>query len=275
MIAPIDFSAMFRASVAEKLRVAGDIDEDAAEALAETLYAEWAQTPDERLNGLSPRAWFARLATPEALTELLTAYARENVEIPELLLERFDDLGAVCAPRLEALARNVEAPPIARAQAFDLLLGFDGERAMAVATDAVLAATQSGELVERAAEALGERAGTEARERLLAGYAGASEFAQMLILEILCNFSGDERIYTNMVDMFRNRPEKRAFAAKLLGRYGDARAVEPLRAALSLSDLTYFEYLEIRNAIEALGEEVEGEREFYGDPDYEYLRGLN
>ena len=34
MIAPIDFSAMFRASVAEKLRVAGDIDEDAAEALA-------------------------------------------------------------------------------------------------------------------------------------------------------------------------------------------------------------------------------------------------
>lgn len=128
MIAPIDFSAMFRASVAEKLRVAGDIDEDAAEALAETLYAEWAQTPDERLNGLSPRAWFARLATPEALTELLTAYARENVEIPELLLERFDDLGAGCAPRLEALARNVEAPPIARAQAFDLLLGFDGER---------------------------------------------------------------------------------------------------------------------------------------------------
>lgn len=49
----------------------------------------------------------------------------------------------------------------------------------------------------------------------------------------------------------------------------------PLRAALSLSDLTYFEYLEIRNDIEALGEEVEGEREFYGDPDYEYLRGLN
>lgn len=176
-----------------------------------------AQTPDERLNGLSPRAWFARLATPEALTELLTAYARENVEIPELLLERFDDLGAVCAPRLEALARNVEAPPSPARRRLICCWGLMANRAMAVATDAVLAATQSGELVERAAEALGERAGTEARERLLAGYAGASEFAQMLILEILCNFSGDEHIYTNMVDMFRNRPEKARLCRQTAG----------------------------------------------------------
>ena len=31
---------------------------------------------------------------------------------------------------------------------------------------------------------------------------------------------------------------------------------------------------ELRNAVEALGGEIEQEREFYGDPDYEYLRNL-
>ena len=54
----------------------------------------------------------------------------------------------------------------------------------------------------------------------------------------------------------------------------DDRAVEPLKALISMSDITYFEYMELRNAVEALGGEIEQEREFYGDPDYEYLRNL-
>ncbi len=77
-----------------------------------------------------------------------------------------------------------------------------------------------------------------------------------------------------MLDMLKNRPEQRAFAARLLGRYGDARAMEPLKALISMSDITYYEYMELRNAVEALGGEIEHEREFYGDPDYEYLRNL-
>ena len=32
--------------------------------------------------------------------------------------------------------------------------------------------------------------------------------------------------------------------------------------------------IRLRNAVEALGGEIEQEREFYGDPDYEYLRNL-
>lgn len=275
MIQPIDLCAMFRESVAEKLRVAGNIDEDAAEALAETLYEEWADAPDARLDGLSPRAWIGRLQTPQEMTGLLVAYARENIEVPDLLLERFDAVGEACAPQLEALSRDGEALPTVRAQAFELLLGLGAERAVDVAAEAVLSAQGSGEMVERAAEALAECADAPARERLLAGYEAASEFARMLILEILCAFPGDERVYAHLTDMFRNCPQRRAFAAKLLGRYGDTRAVEMLRAALSFSDLTYFEYLEIRNAVEELGGEAGPEREFYGDPDYEYMRGLN
>ena len=77
-----------------------------------------------------------------------------------------------------------------------------------------------------------------------------------------------------MLEMLKNRPEQRADAARLLGRYGDARAIEPLKALLDLTDIGYYEYMEVRNAVEALGGEVENEREFYGDPDYEYLREL-
>ena len=271
---PIDLEHLFHHYVADHLHKAGKLDEDAAGEMAEKLYAEWADAPCAALDGCSPRAWFARLDTPEALVEALTAYARADMEPPELLLDRFFDVGAICAAPLEALARNAGESAALRAQALDLLNGLDEARAVRVATDAVLAAQESDAFCELAAEILASRVDADVAARLLDGYDAAPDFARALILETLCNFPGDARVYERMLEMLKNRPEQRADAARLLGRYGDARAIEPLKALLDLTDIGYYEYMEVRNAVEALGGEVESEREFYGDPDYEYLREL-
>ena len=271
---PIDLEHLFHHYVADHLHKAGKLDEDAAGEMAEKLYAEWADAPCAALDGCSPRAWFARLDTPEALVETLTAYARADMEPPELLLDRFFDVGAICAAPLEALARNAGESAALRAQALDLLNGLDEARAVRVATDAVLAAQESDAFCELAAEILASRVDADVAARLLDGYDAAPDFARTLILETLCNFPGDARVYERMLEMLKNRPEQRADTARLLGRYGDARAIEPLKALLDLTDIGYYEYMEVRNAVEALGGEVESEREFYGDPDYEYLREL-
>lgn len=271
---PIDLEHLFHHYVADHLHKAGELDEDAAGEMAEKLYAEWADAPCAALDGCSPRAWFARLDTPEALVEALTAYARADMEPPELLLDRFFDVGAVCAAPLEALARNAGESVALRAQALDLLNGLDEARAVRTAIDAVLAARESNAFCELAAEILAGRVDADVAARLLDGYDAAPDFARTLILEALCNFPGDARVYERMLEMLKNRPEQRADAARLLGRYGDARAIEPLKALLDLTDIGYYEYMEVRNAVEALGGEVENEREFYGDPDYEYLREL-
>ena len=171
------------------------------------------------------------------------------------------------------LPEGVDAAAL-RAQALDLLNGLDEARAVRVATDAVLAAQESDAFCELAAEILASRVDADVAARLLDGYDAAPDFARTLILEALCNFPGDARVYERMLEMLKNRPEQRADAARLLGRYGDARAIEPLKALLDLTDIGYYEYMEVRNAVEALGGEVENEREFYGDPDYEYLGEL-
>ena len=271
---PIDLEHLFHHYVADHLQNVGKLDEDAAGEMAEKLYAEWADAPCAALDGCSPRAWFARLDTPEALVEALTAYARADMEPPELLLDRFFDVGAVCAAPLEALARDGGESAALRAQALDLLNGLDEARAVRTAIDAVLAAQESDAFCELAAEILASRVDADVADRLLDGYDAAPDFARTLILEALCNFPGDARVYERMLEMLKNRPEQRADAARLLGRYGDARAIEPLKALLDLTDIGYYEYMEVRNAVEALGGEVESEREFYGDPDYEYLREL-
>ena len=118
---PIDLEHLFHHYAADKLRVAGELDEDAAEALAEKLYEEWADAPCPALNGSSPRAWFARMNDGTELVQTLAAYARDGMEPPALLLDRFYDVGAACAAPLEALARDDAEKPEVRAQALGLL----------------------------------------------------------------------------------------------------------------------------------------------------------
>ena len=47
-----------------------------------------------------------------------------------------------------------------------------------------------------------------------------------------------------------------------------------MKAMMQLFDLRYFDYAELRDAVELLGGEIGEERTFYGDPDYEALRSI-
>ena len=93
-------------------------------------------------------------------------------------------------------------------------------------------------------------------------------------LDILCNFPGDERILALGLALLRERPEKTALFASLLGKLGDPRAIPALQQALDAPGIHYLDYLELRNAVEALGGDVRCERDFSGDPYYESLRRM-
>ncbi len=62
--------------------------------------------------------------------------------------------------------------------------------------------------------------------------------------------------------------------AGYLAKLGDDRALEALMEAARDPQISYLTYIEIRNAIEALGG-VCPEREFEEDPEYEALRDLD
>ena len=110
--------------------------------------------------------------------------------------------------------------------------------------------------------------------RLLDALDGASDEAAETILELLCNFPGNRRVYEETEKRFLADADRRALYASFLAKLGDERAIEPLTKAAALSELNYLDYIEIRNAIEALGGEAPAEREFAGDPYYESLKRL-
>ena len=108
---------------------------------------------------------------------------------------------------------------------------------------------------------------------ILERFEEVGDAAQETYLDILVNFPGDSRIYDLLMNAFLTHTEKIALYASFIGKLGDDRALDTLKKALNLTDISYLDYLEIRNAVEMLGGVVETEREFAGDPYYESLKG--
>ena len=70
------------------------------------------------------------------------------------------------------------------------------------------------------------------------------------------------------------RPHRAKKDESFLGKLGDPRAVDALKSFLTMTDLGYLDYIELRNAVEELGGDPGEERTFYGDPDYEAMRNM-
>ena len=104
-------------------------------------------------------------------------------------------------------------------------------------------------------------------------YASDGETGQMLI-EILAGYKGNPAIYMGLVS-YLYKGEDVALFARLLGSYGDERAVDLLKSFAEEYELDYNEYMEVRNAVEQLGGDWTDDKDYSEDPFYRYLKGLD
>ena len=125
---------------------------------------------------------------------------------------------------------------------------------------------------------LGRRVGVGAAQvRLLFGLANpCGKLAETIPLKLqdnpsYLNFPGDGQVCRLSMGLFRENPERRALFAGYLGKLGDERALEPLMQAAQDDRGRYLDYIELRNAIEAISGQEVPERDFSGDALYDYL----
>lgn len=104
-------------------------------------------------------------------------------------------------------------------------------------------------------------------------YAADGETGKMLI-EILAGYKGNPAIYMGLVS-YLYKGEDVALFARLLGSYGDERAIDLLKSFAEEYDLNYNEYMEVRNAVEELGGYFDDDKDYSDDPFYRYLKGLD
>ncbi|MBR3928518.1 MAG: hypothetical protein IKJ65_05885 [Clostridia bacterium] len=237
------------------------------------VYMRWLNSPAAFLEGTAPAMYFEKFSDPQMLVNWVSEYEAAKVPVPDLLLERISDLGKHSLYPLMRAARDKDNSIQTRMTALNLLKEIDcGEEPMEICMDIIDRRQEDDELADVAAELMANM-GAGVVKPILDRFEEVSDNAQETYLDILVNYPGDDRIYDLLMSAFISHSDKIALYASFIGKLGDERALDTLKKALNLQEITYLDYLEIRNAVEMLGGVVETEREFAGDPYYESLKG--
>jgi len=270
----INFDRAFERYMAEWIKENSEKykdDMDVIEDMMPDVYLEFLKKPADFLDGIAPQDYFEQFDNADMLVNWLCDYIAQGVPVPDLLLERVTALGNPAEKSLLALVARDDLPEETQMTAISLLREMESKAPMQRYIDYIASLEEPSDKGDLCAEALMSM-GESVVEPILAALSGAGQTGRDIFADVLSNYPGDERIYELMIERFVTRDERRALFASYLAKLGDERAIPMLKEAAQSPDINYLDYVEVVNAIEALGGERPPEREFSGDPYYESLR---
>lgn len=270
----INFDRAFERYMAEWIKENSEKykdDMDVIEDMMPDVYLEFLKKPADFLDGVAPQDYFEQFDNADMLVNWLCDYIAQGVPVPDLLLERVTALGNPAEKSLLALVARDDLPEETQMTAISLLREMENKAPMQRYIDYIASLEEPSDKGDLCAEALMSM-GESVVEPILATLSGAGQTGRDIFADVLSNYPGDERIYELMIERFVTRDERRALFASYLAKLGDERAIPMLKEAAQSPDINYLDYVEVVNAIEALGGERPPEREFSGDPYYESLR---
>ena len=270
----INFDRAFERYMAEWMKENSEKykdDMDVIEDMMPDVYLEFLKKPADFLDGIAPQDYFEQFDNADMLVNWLCDYIAQGVPVPDLLLERVTALGNPAEKSLLALITRDDLPEETQMTAISLLREMESKAPMQRYIDFIASLEEPSDKGDLCAEALMSM-GESVVEPILAALSGAGQTGRDIFADVLSNYPGDERIYELMIERFVTRDERRALFASYLAKLGDERAIPMLKEAAQSPDINYLDYVEVVNAIEALGGERPPEREFAGDPYYESLK---
>lgn len=270
----INFDRAFERYMAEWIKENSEKykdDMDVIEDMMPDVYLEFLKKPADFLDGVAPQDYFEQFDNADMLVNWLCDYIAQGVPVPDLLLERVTALGNPAEKSLLALVARDDLPEETQMTAISLLREMESKAPMQRYIDYIASLKEPSDKGDLCAEALMSM-GESVVEPILAALSGAGQIGRDIFADVLSNYPGDECIYELMIERFVTRDERRALFASYLAKLGDERAIPMLKEAAQSPDINYLDYVEVVNAIEALGGERPPEREFSGDPYYESLR---
>ena len=276
----IDFSARF---MQDYLQWCQEHEELAKEERMEErfydLYDDWLESPKDWLEGKSPMAYFHEVGDAQLYVSALIEYILEEIELPDPLvhciLEYKEEiypifLGILYDQSLED--KDVSAEELLEVQGHVVSLIEQMQMPHPYAQYLkILRDQQEDSLFSEEATAALLEAGEQMREQVFEAYAVSRGYAKKCLLDLISYYPGDRRALEILLEEFHAPEAELAFLAGCLGRLGDEGALESLRAAIEDDGIEYYEFRELRNAIESISGEEVPDRDFSGDALYDYL----
>jgi hypothetical protein len=248
------------------------IEEDELDDVAPDLYLRWLDMPQEWLGGSSPNTYFGTMDAV-TLVKTLGQYMLSDITLPSPLLNRIADSRDETYPMLISLLKNYSGDneDKIRTIVVRLIEEMDMDHPYDYYIDVIAKSCEPNDFSEACADEL-RNAGPRYLESVMGAFEQAqTPYAMDCFLDILADMPYDERTYSYIMERFLLSDNQRAFYAQCLGKIGNPQALPVLEEALRQEGLKYFDYVAMRNALEELGGEVDIERDFSGDNDYESL----
>ena len=273
MIQCIDFDKHFEKYVTqwmgENEGVFKNFDE--MEAQIPFVYEQFLDTPATWLEGDKPGEYFENFTDPDELIDLLVEYDANDISTPDMLLNRIAQVALPCQKRLCEIVENESASKSLRMTVISLLRELDSVLPLPIYVKWV--ATQNGEseLCDGALESL-QSMGEKAVQTLLAEVQQATEQGQINILSIIAGRVQDTQLTKLALHLLLTTQGQVAVLSDILGRLQDEKAIPTLEMLARSEETSYFDYIEIRNAIEMLGGEMPARTYDVEDEEYAYMR---
>ncbi len=257
MIKAIDFDALFNEFLEDYLKeVMGKVKPDEIEKKIPAKYIEWLTEPCEKLDGLSPKAFVDKLKEENKLGEYLMTYIENNEDISGLIAESCGENEA------DTLIKIMKEYPDYAHVACSILKDTGSKKGDKYLLNIILSPECDSALVDIAVETLSDGTHPEIVHDILANIDDVDEITQRNLVDVLYVYKGDERIYNWIVKLFERESEMRAIYANYLGKYGNEDAVELLLDYADKHIMDYYEFMEIRNAVEMLGGEMDKDKKY-------------
>lgn len=234
------------------------------------VYLRFLNTPAEWLDGKAPCEAFDEEADAGKLCDLVKRYIAEGIPVPDPLSDRLVAIGDEQA--LLKLVTDKAASCEARMLGIELLRQLDSSAPMVDYIRWQVERDEAEDLMDNALESL-RLMGDKVRKPAKLAFTVADEAGKEALLDVLCDFPGDDDVFHFALNQFKNTKDKRALYAGYLAKLDDDHALETLLDVAEDEDVSYIDFIEIRSAIERLGSEAPV-RDFSDDPTYRAVKRL-
>ena len=240
------------------------------------VYQTFLDTPAAFLNGQKPGAFFDGYDDPVLLTDWLAEYVHQDVNVPDMLLNRISELGESAAPSLVEMLQDETQPAELRMHLISLLREIDSALPYPLFIRWITAWDGQEELTENAVETLEsiETPSPDTIRRIREAYTSATPSGKTAFLSILSRWKGQSDMADQAIRLFEQYPDLRIHLAPIMARFGKASALPALKKAALSKETGYLLYIELRSAIEALGGDAPKRKFSEGDPEYDSMRLL-
>ena len=243
------FEAYFKKYIAENL---GKMTEEEIENRVPELYVVFGSEPNAKLGGKSPCEYFKAFSDDE-LIDCLKESVEKGVEVSSFMCDEIEARGGLADKLCNVITAggNDELATYAVNLLGDDIPQTELEKFVDIITD-----EKTGESLSEALTELLRDKGDKVKEKVIAVY-GTNPRGKENLIEIMSRTSRDDRITEILCDELKNDEKNLALNAGYIARYGDERALPILNELVAKDRLTYYDFKELKNAIEELGGECE------------------